>query len=143
MKVFNVVDIEGLEEVSQYLLELSDKYKIFLLIGDLGAGKTTLVKRWVEAMGIAEEVSSPTYAIANIYHGSGIIVNHIDLYRIRDLDEAYEIGIEEYLLSGQYCFIEWPEIIREILSDSYVEIMMVSDTNNQRKIDITEFVIED
>ena len=134
-----VESVEMLKNVAEELLNYAQKRRIFLLVGDLGAGKTTLVKQIAEALGCIDEVSSPTYSIVNEYvlglkpafQGK---LYHLDLYRLQSLEEALDIGIEQYLDSGDFCFIEWPDVIRPLLADDVVEIKMEIIENSTRKI---------
>ena len=134
-----VKSVEMLKNVAEELLNYAQKRKIFLLTGDLGAGKTTFIKQFAEALGCIDEVSSPTYSIVNEYE-LGLKpafqgkLYHLDLYRLKSLEEALDIGIEQYLDSGDYCFIEWPAIIRPLLANDVVEIKMEIIENSTRKI---------
>ncbi len=97
------------------LLDHAGSSKIYCLEGDLGAGKTTLVKSVAEALGAEDIISSPTYSIINEYTLPDGKMYHMDLYRLKSLEEALDIGIEDYLYSGEYVFIEWPEIAHQLL----------------------------
>lgn len=96
--------------------------RIFTLTGDLGAGKTSLVSEFCRQLGIEESTSSPTFSIVNEYRGNGLTVFHADAYRLKNIEEALDIGFEEYLEIGDYCFIEWPEIIEPMLPSDVVSI---------------------
>lgn len=100
----------GLEQVANELLEYAQQRKIWLFYGEMGSGKTTLIKTIARQLGVKETTSSPTFSIVNEYTAAGHVpVFHIDLYRIKSERELADIGLEEYLDSGSYCFIEWPE----------------------------------
>jgi tRNA threonylcarbamoyladenosine biosynthesis protein TsaE len=107
--------------------------RIFALEGELGSGKTTFVKAFCELLGIKENVSSPTFTIVHEY-GGGSDVYHFDLYRLKALSELQQIGFEEYLESGAYIFIEWPELARPLLPEHYVEIRFEVISKNERKL---------
>ena len=106
-------ELEKIKEVAQLLLETVNS-KTVLFYGDMGVGKTTLIQALVSELG-GGQVSSPTFSIVNEYTIKKGLVYHFDFYRIKDINEVYDIGIEEYLDSKQWIFIEWPEKIRDIL----------------------------
>ena len=110
------------------------KYKVVTLTGDLGAGKTTLVKAIGKELGVEDHMSSPTFALVNTYQGKNIDIYHIDLYRIEDIEEALQIGIEEYLYGDGICFIEWPEVIESLLPEQYLSIKIENLGNFTRKL---------
>ena len=111
------------------------KHNILLLKGNLGAGKTTFTKFLLKNLGSEDEVSSPTYAIVNEYHTPKGKVFHFDLYRIKNITEVYDIGMDEYLDNAQLCIIEWPEIYEEELEGlPHHEITI---TNNEEKRTVT------
>lgn len=138
-KVFIVWEIEDLAAVAEYLIiHTKNTSKIVLLTGDLGAGKTTFVKQIASLLGSEEDTSSPTYALVNEYLGADGQIYHIDLYRLNDTHEAVDMGIEEYLDSGTYCFIEWPQIIAPLIGEHWsVEIDLLKD--GSRSISIQHF----
>jgi len=103
--------------VAQSIIKHSYNKKIVLLNGDMGVGKTTLVKEIAKLLGVKENVSSPTFSIVNEYHGNEVIF-HFDFYRLEDEEEAYDFGIEEYFDSGNLCLLEWPEKISNLLPNS-------------------------
>lgn len=114
VKRFITNTIPQLSEACKTILAES-KSKIFLLYGDLGSGKTTFVKECCKQLGISDsEVSSPTFSLQNTYSFGSIIVQHFDLYRLKSLEEFEQLGIEEFISSSDYCFIEWPKFIDEI-----------------------------
>ena len=97
--------------------------KVYCFYGKMGAGKTTFIKAICEEMGVQETVNSPTFSIVNEYEAkNGEIIYHFDCYRINKIQEALDLGAEEYLYSGNYCFIEWPENIDAILPDNAVSV---------------------
>lgn len=126
---------DRLGDVVQAFLSFCGDVKVVFLHGDLGAGKTTFVKKFVETLKVREEVSSPTYSIVNEYATSKGNIYHIDLYRLNDTYEAQDIGIEDYLDSGNYCFIEWPSIV-EHLVDQAIVIQIEALDENSRKFEI-------
>lgn len=130
-------ELETIKEVAQLLLETVNS-KTILFYGDMGVGKTTLIKALVSELG-GGQVSSPTFSIVNEYGIKNGLVYHFDFYRINEIHEVYDIGIEDYLDSKQWIFIEWPEKIREILplkSDiSYIKL----NKNGSRTLNIEPF----
>ena len=130
-------ELETIKEVAQLLLETVNS-KTILFYGDVGVGKTTLIKALVSELG-GGQVSSPTFSIVNEYAIKNGLVYHFDFYRINEIHEVYDIGIEDYLDSKQWIFIEWPEKIREILplkSDiSYIKL----NKNGSRTLNIEPF----
>lgn len=123
---FTVQSFEDLERVASYILE-NAKYKIFTLSGNLGAGKTSLVKYLGKNLGSDDEISSPTYSIVNEYHYPSGKIYHFDLYRINDFEELINIGFHEYIDSGNYCFIEWPEISVSELPEHHEILLNLKD----------------
>ncbi|PCJ63770.1 MAG: tRNA (adenosine(37)-N6)-threonylcarbamoyltransferase complex ATPase subunit type 1 TsaE [Bacteroidetes bacterium] len=115
--VFKVVDLEqSFPLMMDYLLSQDQQKNIYLLKGDLGSGKTTFVKEFVQYLGgEGVHVDSPTFSIVNTYDFTGKIIHHFDLYRLESLEEIEDIGFMEYIDSGNTCFIEWPEKIAEFL----------------------------
>lgn len=136
-KEFLVKGILGLSEVADFIVELSSKSNVFFLKGDLGAGKTTLVQEVCKKFGTKDQVVSPSFSLVNIYSYDKGEIYHIDLYRLNDMAEAIDLGIEEYLYSNNICFIEWPQIIENISPDLYFEINIEILEQSKRKITIT------
>jgi tRNA threonylcarbamoyladenosine biosynthesis protein TsaE len=111
-KTFPNIGLEQLEEVKQWMLEKGKALPVWTFTGDLGAGKTTLIQALAKELGIQDEVSSPTYNYVNEYDGQ---VFHFDCYRLDTLEQALNLGLEEYIDSGKKCWIEWPEVISSLL----------------------------
>lgn len=132
---FNCNTPEDLKPVAQAIIKLFDGCDVFLLEGDLGAGKTTLVKTICNELGVEDEVSSPTFSIVNQYDYDKGILYHFDFYRLKQEEEAYDIGFEEYLYSGNKCFIEWPDRVSGILDEAdYLTIKITTADDNSRNI---------
>ncbi|MES2621968.1 MAG: tRNA (adenosine(37)-N6)-threonylcarbamoyltransferase complex ATPase subunit type 1 TsaE [Bacteroidota bacterium] len=131
-------DIEQLPHIAQSILKLSEEKKIFAFYAEMGAGKTTLIKELCRQVGSRDNFSSPTYAIVNEYLISSSPngkIYHMDLYRLKNVEEALAAGIEEYLNNNNYCFIEWPELVDDFLPPDTVKIsIQVSD--NVRNVSI-------
>jgi tRNA threonylcarbamoyladenosine biosynthesis protein TsaE len=135
------LDILSLREtelmnVSDAILNNHSFSKIILLKGDLGSGKTTLAKLLIKQSGVHEVVTSPTFNIVSEYHSeSGELIYHFDLYRIKSIDELFEIGFEEYIDSGNRCIIEWPEIAESLFQTDRTEVS-ISIADHSRKYEI-------
>ncbi len=118
-----VGDVEGLAEVARELFGANPNGRIFALNGSMGAGKTTLVKSICAFLGSSDTVTSPTFSMVNEYLlPTGQPVYHFDFYRLKSLEEAYNIGYEEYFYSGNYCFVEWPAIIEPLLPPDSIRV---------------------
>ncbi|MEJ2594208.1 MAG: tRNA (adenosine(37)-N6)-threonylcarbamoyltransferase complex ATPase subunit type 1 TsaE [bacterium] len=127
-----------LHKVARAILDWKPWIKIYALQGKMGAGKTTLIKAIGEVLQLDEVVSSPTFALVNEYTmQDGEPVYHFDFYRIKNLEEVYDIGYEEYLYSGNYCFIEWPELIRTLLPENHIWIEITEGTDGHRTLSCT------
>jgi tRNA threonylcarbamoyladenosine biosynthesis protein TsaE len=128
---------EGLPEIAAQLLSEAGENKVFALYGEMGAGKTTLIKAICKHLGVAELVTSPTFTIVNEYQaGSGRPVYHFDFYRIKSEAEAFDLGYENYLYSGNYCFVEWPEKIASLLP-SKIAAVTIEANGEERIITLT------
>lgn len=115
---WRAVTEDNLKKIATELLQ-NIKYPIILFKGGLGAGKTTFIKSIVESIGTQDHVSSPTFSLVNEYETSKGKIYHFDFYRIEDEEEAYDMGAEEYFYSDNYCFIEWPERVENIIPEEY------------------------
>jgi len=131
----NVASVTDLPEAAEVLLSSFSQNKVFAFYGTLGAGKTTFIKEICRQLGIVDNVSSPTFALINQYMKTdGTSVYHFDFYRIKDASEALDIGFEEYVYSGDYCFIEWPEKIAEYLPEDHIAVKINEDDKGNRII---------
>lgn len=129
---------QELDAIAADLLKLVGSGKIWCFYGEMGAGKTTLIKSLVRHLGITENSSSPTFSIVNEYHDSnGYPVYHFDFYRLNKPEEALDFGVEEYFYSGQTCFLEWPEKIDNLLPSDCVKVQIELDQDNARKISLS------
>ena len=133
-----MLTINSIEEIhdiaKKFLEEIGDK-KIFTFNGKMGAGKTTFIKAICEVMGVKETINSPTFSIVNEYEAAdGRIIYHFDCYRINKIQEALDLGAEEYLYSGNLCFIEWSENIAPLLPETLVNVDINEIENKKREI---------
>ena len=134
-KTFHIHGVEALKEVSEYLMSLRDEADVIAFYGSMGAGKTTLIKDFCHRMGVTDEVNSPTFAIVNEYvTEEGTPVYHFDFYRIKKLEEAYDIGYENYFYSGCLCLIEWPELIEPLLPERYLRVELKHGADDDERI---------
>jgi len=137
MKELYINNLEGLQKAAKEFLELNRNQKKFAFYGDLGAGKTTFIKALCNELNVVDIVTSPTFSLINEYQSDDLSpVYHMDFYRIRNVDEAYDIGVEDYFYDNGFCLIEWPEKIEEILPVDivYVQISVLDDNSRVLKI---------
>ena len=130
---------QGKEVSALEILKLTEPHRVFAFEGQMGAGKTTFIKKLVEEMGTTDVVNSPTFAIVNVYDVEQPYkgeVYHFDCYRLKDIREAMDFGAEEYLYSGNYCFIEWPDKIEALLPEDTVYIHIKLLENGDRLLTI-------
>ncbi len=126
--------------IAEKLIEFAGDHKVWLFEGEMGAGKTTLIKAVCEKMAVEDMVSSPTFSIVNEYEtAQGDSIYHFDFYRIKSESEAADIGVDEYFHSDNYCFIEWPSKIPSLLPDKYLKINLILVSANQRKISLQTY----
>lgn len=123
MKTFRITQESDLTEVADALMPMLGQHSIVCFEGEMGAGKTTLIKVICKLLGVQDSMSSPTFSIVNEYRdGDGKAIYHFDFYRIEQISEALDIGVDEYFYSGDLCLIEWPERIKELIPEQHLEI---------------------
>ena len=128
-----IKDKNHLRQAAGKFLEQAGNARLFAFYGQMGAGKTTVIRAICMALGATDAVTSPTFTLVNEYKTEGgEPIYHIDFYRIKKTSEVFDFGIEEYLDSGCYCFMEWPELIEEILPPETVRIRITADENEVR-----------
>ena len=139
MKEYNIT-INGIEDYPQAAREfvkLLDKGRIFAFYGKMGSGKTTFIKSICEELGVEDTINSPTFAIVNEYEDrEQNTIYHFDFYRIKSLEEVYNMGYEEYLYGDAICFMEWPELIEELLPEATVKVFVEENENGSRSVKI-------
>ena len=130
-----IKDIEHIREAAREFIKQIDDRHVFAFYGKMGAGKTTFVKAICEELGVEDVITSPTFAIINEYTtGEGDSLFHFDFYRIKKLEEVYDMGYEDYFYSGALCFIEWPELIEDILPDDAVHVSITEQEDGSRLV---------
>ena len=128
-------DIEHIHEAAREFIEHIGDCRVFAFYGKMGAGKTTFVKAICEELGVEDVITSPTFAIINEYtQPDGSPLFHFDFYRIKKLEEVYAMGYEDYFYSGALCFIEWPELIEDILPDDAVRVSITEQEDGSRLV---------
>ena len=131
--IFNHLD--ELPGIAKKILDAFPSSRIFTFTGDLGAGKTTLIKEMCKLLNVTGLTNSPSFSLVNEYPSStGDMIYHFDFYRIKNISEIFDIGYEEYFYSGHYCFIEWPEIARQLLPEDHVEVTIETAKDQSSRI---------
>lgn len=129
--------LSDLNIIADKFLRLMRDKKVFAFFGPMGVGKTTFIKALCNELGVVEIVTSPTFALVNEYQtGAGNSIFHFDFYRIEKIEEVYDFGYEDYFFSGNYCFIEWPDKVAEILPKDVVFVQLVENEDGSRTINI-------
>jgi tRNA threonylcarbamoyladenosine biosynthesis protein TsaE len=132
-----IKNITAIRSAAQAFVQQMDDDKVFAFYGTMGAGKTTLIKAICEELGVTEGVTSPTFSIINEYRaGDGNSIYHFDFYRINKPEEAFDFGYEDYMYSGNLCFIEWPELIESLLPDNTVNVYIRETENGTRTLTV-------
>mgnify|MGYP000311986777 FL=1 len=133
------IKIEKLDDIreaaKQFIANIGDS-TVFAFYGNMGAGKTTFVKAVCEELGVADVITSPTFSIVNEYRSeqTGELIYHFDFYRVKKIEEVYDMGFEDYFYSGALCFIEWPELCEEVLPDDTVKVSIKEEPDGSRTI---------
>ena len=136
IKIKNLETIH--ESAIEFIKNIGDK-KVFAFYGKMGAGKTTFTKAICEVLGVKDVITSPTFAIVNEYtDGNGNPIYHFDFYRIKKLEEVYDMGYEDYFYSGNLCLLEWPELIEEILPDNAIKVKIEEQQDGSRLVTLEE-----
>ena len=135
MKI-QINSIETIHEAAKQFIAAMEDNTVFAFYGKMGAGKTTFIKAVCEELGVTDVINSPTFAIVNEYRSdeTGELIYHFDFYRIQKIDEVYDMGYEDYFYSGALCFIEWPELIEDVLPGDAVKVCIEEQADGTRSI---------
>ena len=129
-----ITDIEHIGDAARQFVDVIGDHRVFAFYGSMGAGKTTFIKAVCEQLGVEDVITSPTFAIVNEYETNDRPIFHFDFYRIKRLEEVYDMGYEDYFYSGSLCFIEWPELIEELLPDDAVRVTITEQPDGSRTV---------
>lgn len=128
-------DLEHIREAARQFIDAIGTEHVFAFYGSMGAGKTTFIKAICEELGVSDVVTSPTFAIVNEYLTStGGTIYHFDFYRIKKLEEVYDMGYEDYFYSDALCFIEWPEMMEELLPEGATKVQITENPDGTRTV---------
>ncbi|MBO5740837.1 MAG: tRNA (adenosine(37)-N6)-threonylcarbamoyltransferase complex ATPase subunit type 1 TsaE [Bacteroidaceae bacterium] len=130
-----IKSLDGIADAARQFVDAMGENKVFAMFGPMGVGKTTFVKAVCEILGVEDTITSPTFAIVNEYRtNTGDQIFHFDFYRIRKVEEVYDMGYEDYVYSGAVCFLEWPELIEELLPEDAVRVTLSEEEDGTRTI---------
>ena len=130
-----IKSLDNIREAAKAFLDGMGTGKVFAFYGKMGAGKTTFIKAICEELGVTDVITSPTFALVNEYTtADGSPIYHFDFYRIKKLDEVYDMGYEDYFYGGSLCFLEWPELIEEILPEDVTKVTITEEADGSRKV---------
>ena len=131
-----IKSLDSIHEAAKEFVKGMGDGKVFAFYGKMGAGKTTFIKALCEVLGVEDVITSPTFAIINEYtDGNGDPIYHFDFYRIKKLEEVYDMGYEDYFYSGNLCLLEWPELIEEILPSDAIKVSIRKEEDGSRRIE--------
>lgn len=125
---------DTLDQTAEAFLKANEKCRVFMFYADMGVGKTTFIKAICKKLGVVEATSSPTFSIVNEYETPQGPIYHFDFYRLKSITEAYDMGYEEYFYSGSYCFVEWPEQIKDLIPENAARVNITVRTDGLRHI---------
>lgn len=131
-----ITSLDSINSAAEQFVKNMGTGKVFAFYGKMGAGKTTFIKAICECLGVDDTVTSPTFAIVNEYTSNKVDfpIYHFDFYRIKKLDEVYDMGYEDYFYGGGVCFIEWPELIEELLPEDAVKVEIKENEDGTRTV---------
>lgn len=131
-----IQSLEHIHEAAREFIAAMGDNTVFALYGKMGAGKTTFIKALCQELGVEDVVTSPTFAVINEYRSdiAGELIYHFDFYRIKKLEEVYDMGYEDYFYSGALCFIEWPELVEELLPGNTIKVTIEEQEDGSRRL---------
>lgn len=132
----NITSPETIHEAAKEFVAAMGDANVFAFYGNMGAGKTTFIKAICEELGVDDVITSPTFAIVNEYTGRDTTIYHFDFYRIKKMEEVYDMGYEDYIYSNAICFMEWPELIEPLLPEDVVKVNISEQPDGTRKVEI-------
>ena len=133
---FELESLDKIHEAARYFLNAVGDANIFAIDGDMGVGKTTFIKAVCEELGVKDVITSPTFSLVNEYtDGKGEPVYHFDFYRIKKIDEVYDMGYEDYFYGGNLCFLEWPELIEDLLPEDCTKVTITVEEDGSRSVE--------
>ena len=141
MPTITIPNLEGIHESAREFIAQMGDHTIFAFYGKMGSGKTTFIKALCEELGVDDVITSPTFAIVNEYRSSTTaeLIYHFDFYRIKKIEEVYDMGYEDYFYSGAICFIEWPELIEDLLPGNTIKVSIEEVENGTRMLTMEDF----
>jgi len=134
----NITNLDYIHEAAKTFINAMGDNTVFAFYGKMGAGKTTFIKAVCEELGVTDVINSPTFAIVNEYRSdtTGELIYHFDFYRIKKIEEVYDMGYEDYFYSGALCFIEWPELIEDLLPGDAVKVTIEEQADGSRTVSL-------
>ena len=130
-----ISSLESIREAAREFIQHIGEHRVFAFYGEMGAGKTTFIKAICEELGVEDVITSPTFAIVNEYSlADGDCIYHFDFYRIKKLEEVYDMGYEDYFYGNGLCFIEWPEMMEELLPDGATKVQITENPDGTRTV---------
>ena len=138
VQTFTINGLEEYPQAAKWFTQFLQQGRIFAFFGKMGSGKTTFIKSLCEELGVEDTINSPTFAIVNEYEDRDAnTIYHFDFYRIKSLAEVYNMGYEEYFYSNAYCFLEWPELVEELLPEEHIRVDITENSDGTRELKVT------
>ena len=136
MTQIRIESLDAIRAAAQQFVNSIGEARVIAFYGGMGAGKTTFIKALCQELGVDDVITSPTFSIVNEYRSAdtGELIYHFDLYRVKKIDEVYDMGFEDYFYSGALCFIEWPELCEEVLPEDTVKVTIQEESDGSRTI---------
>lgn len=136
--LFTISSEDQIDKVAEDFLPLLKNHKVVAFYGEMGAGKTTFIKSLCRRMGVEGHVTSPSFAIVNEYAAQdGKVIFHFDFYRLKNVEEVFDMGYEDYFFSNHICLIEWPEKVADFLPTDRLDVFITADSNGKRSLKVS------